>query len=54
MLIIYLLQMQFSENRRDPHIVNRFLNWLILTIRTVALIPGKVNYTRLSMYARSS
>lgn len=26
----------------------RFLNWLILTIRTVALIPGKVNFTRLS------
>ncbi len=28
----------------------RFLNWLILTIRTVALIPGKVNFTRLSRY----
>ena len=32
----------------------RFLNWLILdpilTIRTVALIPGKVNSTRLSRY----
>ncbi len=28
----------------------RFLNWLILTIRTVALIPGKVNLTRLSRY----
>ena len=25
----------------------RFLNWLILTIRTVALIPSKVNFTRL-------
>ena len=28
----------------------RFLSWLILTIRTVALIPGKVNFTRLSRY----
>lgn len=28
----------------------RFLNWLVLTIRTVALIPGKVNFTRLSRY----
>ncbi len=28
----------------------RFLNWLILTIRTVALIPDKVNFTRLSRY----
>ena len=28
----------------------RFLNWLILTIRTVALIPGKINFTRLSRY----
>jgi transposase DDE domain len=28
----------------------RFLNWLILTIRTIALIPGKVNFTRLSRY----
>ena len=28
----------------------RFLNWLILTIRTVVLIPGKVNFTRLSRY----
>ncbi|WP_288308212.1 hypothetical protein [uncultured Muribaculum sp.] len=28
----------------------RFLNWLILTIRTVALITGKVNFTRLSRY----
>ena len=28
----------------------RFFNWLILTIRTVALIPGKVNFTRLSRY----
>lgn len=28
----------------------RFLNWLTLTIRTVALIPGKVNFTRLSRY----
>ena len=28
----------------------RFLNWLILTIHTVALIPGKVNFTRLSRY----
>ncbi len=28
----------------------RFVNWLILTIRTVALIPGKVNFTRLSRY----
>ena len=26
----------------------RFLSWLILTMRTVALIPGKVNFTRLS------
>lgn len=26
----------------------RFLNWLVLTIRTVALIPGKINFTRLS------
>ncbi len=28
----------------------RFLSWLILTIRTVALIPGKINFTRLSRY----
>lgn len=28
----------------------RFLNWLVLTIRTVALIPGKINFTRLSRY----
>lgn len=28
----------------------RFLKWLILTIRTVALIPGKINFTRLSRY----
>ena len=28
----------------------RFLNWLVLTIRTVVLIPGKVNFTRLSRY----
>ncbi len=28
----------------------RFLNWLVLTIRTVALIPDKVNFTRLSRY----
>lgn len=28
----------------------RFVNWLTLTIRTVALIPGKVNFTRLSRY----
>ena len=28
----------------------RFLNWLVLTIRTVALIPGKVNFTRLARY----
>lgn len=28
----------------------RFLNWLVLTIHTVALIPGKVNFTRLSRY----
>ena len=28
----------------------RLLNWLILTIRTVALIPGKVNFTRLWRY----
>ncbi len=28
----------------------RFLNWLILTIRTVALIPGKINFTRVSRY----
>ena len=28
----------------------RFLNWPILTIRTVALIPGKVNFTWLSRY----
>ncbi len=26
----------------------RFLNWLILTIRTVALIPGKVNFEGVS------
>lgn len=30
--------------------IKRFLNWLILTIRTIALIPGKVNFTRLSRY----
>lgn len=28
----------------------RFVNWLILTIRTVALIPGKINFTRMSRY----
>lgn len=28
----------------------RFLNWLTLTIRTVALIPGRINFTRLSRY----
>ena len=28
----------------------RFLNWLVLTIRTVALIPGKINFPRLSRY----
>ncbi len=28
----------------------RFLNWLVSTIRTVALIPGKVNFTQLSRY----
>lgn len=28
----------------------RFLDWLILTIRTVAIIPGKANFTRLSRY----
>ena len=28
----------------------RFLNWLVLTIRTVALIPWKINFTRLSRY----
>lgn len=28
----------------------RFLTWLVLTIRTAALIPGKVNFTRLSCY----
>lgn len=26
----------------------RFLSWLILTIRTVALIPGKVNFSAVS------
>ena len=30
----------------------RFVNRLILPIRTVALIPGKVNFTRLSRYGR--
>lgn len=28
----------------------RFLNWLVLTIRAVALIPCKINFTRLSRY----
>lgn len=28
----------------------RFVNWLVLTIRTIVLIPGKVNFTRLSRY----
>lgn len=28
----------------------RFLNWLVLTIRTVALIPCKINFTPLSRY----
>ncbi len=28
----------------------RFVNWLILTIRAVALIPGKVNFSQLSRY----
>lgn len=28
----------------------RFVKWLILTIRTIALIPGKINFTRLSRY----
>ncbi len=30
----------------------RFLNWLVLTIRTAALIPGKINFTRQSRYGR--
>lgn len=32
----------------------RFVNWLVLTIRTVALIPGKINFTRLSRYGGST
>lgn len=41
------------ENRTTK-MSKRYLNWLILTTRTVVLIPGKENSTRLSLYGRRS